>query len=179
VSFESTKYFIIVVIIVSLALIVVIIGFKRYDSNKNFSTILEIIGYFHIAFAFLPTEYFIGFFTNYLVVILKLYLQCLLKCSKSCLDINRIQEVKSKFFRIQTLIEKISKITSHLLLFNFGAIFYGIVHCFYFTVKSILNPESCFDKTYLSQNIGFIYYILKLIFFCYSSEQLKNQVFSE
>ncbi len=151
-------------LIASIALIVVIIGFKRYDSSKNFLSIVEIIGYLYIAFACSSTEYFIGFFTNYLVVIQKLYLQYLLKCSKNHLHINGIQEIKSKFLRIQILIEKISKITSPLLLFNFGAVFYGIVHCFYFTIKSILNPESRFDETYLSQNIGFIYYILRLIF---------------
>jgi hypothetical protein len=165
-------------LITSMAIIGNLIGLKRYDSNNNFLSIVEIIGYFYIAFAYLSTDYFIGFFTNYLVIIQKLYLQYLLKCSKSRLDINEIQEVKSKFFRIQILIEKISKITSPLLLFNFGAIFYGIVHCSYFTVKSIWSPKSCFDETYLSQNIGFIYYILRLVFSCYCSEQLKNQVFN-
>jgi hypothetical protein len=157
-------------LISSMAIIGTLIGLKRYDSNNNFLSIY----YFYICFSFLSTEHSIGFFTNYLVVIQKLYSQYLLNCSKNCLDINGIQEIKSKFLRIQTLIEKISKITSPLLLFNFWTIFYNIVHCSYFTVESIWNPESRFDETYLNQNIEFIYYILRLTFFCYCSEQLKN-----
>jgi hypothetical protein len=68
-----------------------------------------------------------------------------------------------------------SKVTSPLLLFNFGAIFYSIVHCFYFSVKSIWNPESRFDETYLTQIIGLIHYIIS----CYCSHQLNNQVLNE
>jgi hypothetical protein len=166
-------------LISSITIIGFIIGHKRYDPNKNFLSILEIIGHFYICLSFLSTEYFIGFFTIYLVVIQKLYAKYLLNCSKNCLDINVIKEIKSKFSRIQTLIEKISKITSPLLLFNFGAIFYSIVQCFYFTVKSIWNPELRFGETYLAQNFGFIFYTIRLVFSCYCSEQLKNQVFND
>ncbi len=166
-------------LITSIAIIGFIIGHKRYDSKKSFLSILEIIGHFYISFSCLSTEYFIGFFTIYLVVIQKLYAQYLLNCSKNCLDINVMQEIKSKFLRIQTLIEKISKITSPLLLIDFGTIFYSIVNCFYFTVKSIWNPELRSGETYLAQNFGFIFYTIRLVFSCYCSEQLKNQVFND
>jgi len=180
-SLKLFKHLFLQIFLFILLSIITIIGFivshRRFDAKKLFLSILEAVGHFYICFLFLSTEYFIVYFTNYLAILQKLYSEYLLNYNKTYLNNNDVKEIKSKFFRIQNLIDSVSKILSPLLLLSCGSLFYNLVNCLFFTVKSFWNTESHYDQIFMSHNVGIVFYIIRLLFSCLYSERVNKQVF--
>ncbi len=175
-DFKALK---LVMILFYLSLFSLTTFFVVNNSRKNlnqFIIIVEIIGHFYICLLFLSTDIFLIYFNYYLAIIQKLFGNLLINCQKISLSSNDIQEIKSKFVRIQLIIEKISVILSPLLLFNCGAIFYNIVSNLYFIVKSIENSVY-FDENFMTRNFAILLYSIRLLFYCLSAERINSQVF--
>jgi hypothetical protein len=167
----------IIIIFYSFSFIIIIVFIiNNYRKNLNpIISILEIIGHFYICLLFLSTDFFIGYFTYYLAIIQKLFENLLIDCQKISLNSNDIQEIKSKFIRIQSIIEKTSDILSPLLFLNCGAIFYNIATNLYFIVKFIENPIY-FDENSMTRIFTLIIYTIRLFFYCLSAERIKSKV---
>jgi len=151
---------------------------RVYSRNflNIFILIFEIWGTFYICLLFLSTDIFIGYFTTYLVIIQKLFKNLLTSYNEIPLNADHIRDIKFKFLRIQSLIDRISNVLSPLILLNCTAIFYNIVVNFYFIVKSF--EKSIYYKNNLKEHfIGISFYLFRLLFFCFSGERIKNQVF--
>jgi hypothetical protein len=174
-NFKALNLFIIIFYSYSFIIITVFI-INNYRKNLNpIISIVEIIGHFYIFLLFSSTDFFIGYFTYYLSTIQKLFENLLIDCQKISLNSNDIQEIKSKFVRIQSIIEKISDILSPLLFFNFGAIFYNIATNLYFIAKSIGN-SIYFDENSMTRIFSIIIYTVRLFFYCLNAQRIKSKV---
>jgi hypothetical protein len=174
-NFKALKL-VMILIYIFVFLIVTFFVVKNIRKNLNpFIIIIEIIGHFYICLLFLSTDIFLVYFINYLAIIQKSFENLLIDYQKISLNFNNIQEIKSKFVRIQLIIEKISVILSPLLLFNCGAIFYNIVSNLYFTVKSIENSVY-YEENSMARNFAILFYSIRLLFYCLSAERIKSQV---
>jgi hypothetical protein len=123
------------------------------------------------------TDFYVLYFTSYLVILQKLFESELKKYNSQRIIFTEklLAEIKFKLDSIQSLIERISNLLSPMLLFICGAIFYDLVSCLYFTIKSI--EASAFFKSWsLTPNIGIFYNLLRLICICFFAERLVFQV---
>jgi flagellin-specific chaperone FliS len=158
--------------------ILITANFAIINSRKDLNIILfiiEILGHFYICFIYLSTDLFICYFTSYLVIIQKLFQNFVITYGKNALKADEIKDLKTKFVKIQSIIDKISVILSPLLFMNCGTIFYNIVTNLYFRIKVIDKP--IFDEQSMVHTIPIVLYLIRLLFYCLSAERLKNQVF--
>jgi hypothetical protein len=158
--------------------ILITANFAIINSRKELNIILfiiEILGHFYICLIYLSTDFFIGYFTTYLVIIQKLFQNLVITYGKNALKADDIKDLKTKFVKIQSVIDKISVILSPLLFMNCGTIFYNIVTNLYFRVKVIDKP--IFDEHSMVHTVPIVLYLIRLLFYCLSAERLKSQVF--
>jgi len=180
-SFRVLYFCIIIIYFVQIFFTFGFIGsFCKFDVNSShiYITIIEAIGIWYACLMYLSTDFLIGYFVSYLVIIQKLYSNYLLIYSERSINQIEVQQIKSKFNKIQSIIERLSKIVSPLLFFSLSAIFFVFVNHLYFTAKSYKKTEATngIHPNYLMNQIGVIYYLIRLFFYCFTCEQLKNQV---
>jgi hypothetical protein len=147
---------------------------KRVLSLK---TIYLFIAELHLTIIHFSTDFYVLYFTCYLVILQKLFKYELkeYKNQRKILTEKLLAEIKFKLDSIQSLIESISKLLSPILLFICGAIFYDLVSCLYFTIKSI-EFSTYLKAKYLPPNFGLFGNTLRLICICYCAERLVFQV---
>jgi hypothetical protein len=124
------------------------------------------------------TEFYVLYFTSYLVILQKLFKSELKEYNNQRIIITEksLVNIKFKIDSIQSLIERISGLLSPMLLFICGTIFYDLVSCLYFTIKSI-EFSAYFKSGFLPPNIGLFMNLLRLICICFCAERLVFQVF--
>jgi hypothetical protein len=85
------------------------------------------------------TDFYVICFTSYLVILQKLFKSELkeYKNQKNILTEKLLVKIKFKLDSIQSLIERISKLLSPILLFICETIFYDLMTCLCFTIDSI------------------------------------------
>jgi hypothetical protein len=108
----------------------------------------------HLELIHFSTHFYVLYFTSYLVILQKLFKSELKEYNNQRIIITEksLAEVKSNLYSIHSLIERISKLLSPILLFLCGTIFYDLVTCLYFTFKSI--ESSTFLEAITCQQIS-------------------------
>jgi hypothetical protein len=131
----------------------------------------------HLAVIRFSTGFYVLYFTSYLAILQKLFESELKEYNSQRIIFTEklLAEIKFKLDSIQSLIEKISNLLSPMLLFTCGAIFYDLVTCLYFTIKSI-EVSAFFKSGYSTPNFGIFFNILRLICICLFAERLVFQV---
>jgi hypothetical protein len=132
---------------------------------------------FHSGIIHDSTDFYVLYFTSYLVILQKLFESELKEYNSQRIILTEklLAEIKFKLDSIQSLIERISNLLSPMLLFICGAIFYDLVSCLYFTIKSI-EISAFFKSGYLSPNIALFLNLLRLMCICFFAERLVFQV---
>ncbi len=122
-------------------------------------------------------DFYVVYFASYLVILQKLFKSELkeFNTQRKVLTEKSLAEIKFKLHSIQSLIERISKLLSPILLFVFGVISYDLVTCLYFTIKSI-ELSTFLRGSYSTANIGLFVHTLRLICICVFAERLVFQV---
>jgi hypothetical protein len=143
----------------------------------SFKTIHLIIIELHLEVIHFSTDFYVLYFASYLVILQKLFKSELKEYKNQRIILNEklLEEIKSKLDSIQSLIERISNLLSPILLFVCGAIFYDLVTCLYFTIKSI-ELSTFLKGGYSAANIGLFIHNLRLICICFFAERVVFQV---
>jgi len=100
------------------------------------------------------------------------------KTDNVVLSEKELSEIKSKLDTIESLIDRLSELLSPMLLFLYGAMFYDLVTCLYFTLRSI-ELSAYFGKKFIAANLGLFGNVIRLIYICFFAERLVNQVYFE
>jgi CII-binding regulator of phage lambda lysogenization HflD len=131
----------------------------------------------HLGIIHKSTDFYVLYFTSYLVILQKLFESELKEYNSQRIIFTEklLAEIKFKLDSIQSLIERISNLLSPMLLFICGAIFYDLVSCLYFTITSI-GTSAFLKSEYLTANIGLFLNLLRLICICFFAERLVFQV---
>jgi len=124
------------------------------------------------------TDFYVICFTSYLVILQKLFKSELkeYKNQRKILTEKLLAEIKFKLDSIQSLIERISKLLSPILLFICGTIFYDLMTCLCLTIESI-KLSAYFKAEYMPPNFGSFSNILRLMSICFCAQRLVFQVF--
>jgi hypothetical protein len=95
----------------------------------SLKTIYLFIAELHLEVIHLSTDFYVLYFTSYLVILQKLFESELKEYNthRIILTEKSLAEIKFKLDSIQTLAEKVSNLLSPMLLFICGAIFYDLV----------------------------------------------------
>jgi hypothetical protein len=139
----------------------------------NTLIIILLISETYLNALYLSTDFYVVYFTTYLVLLQKLFIKELRVYRNVSLTVNDIKTIKSKLYSIQSLIDRISNLLSPLLLFVCGAIFNDLLTCLYFAMKT--NPNSNLNLVIASYS-GLIGYSIRLIIICFSAERLLTKV---
>jgi hypothetical protein len=171
-------YISIVIFYSNIMLISIVFSIFFHSELKFFSlkTIYLFIAELHLEVIRFSTDFYVLYFTSYLVILQKLFESELKEYNSQRIIFTEklLAEIKFKLDSIQSLIERISNLLSPILLFNCGEIFYDLVSCLYFTIKSI--EISALYESYLTPNIGLFFNFLRLICICFFAERLVFQV---
>jgi hypothetical protein len=145
----------------------------------SFKSFYLFIAEFDLQVNHFSTDFYVLYFTSYLVIVQKLFKSELKEYNNQRISLNEksLAEFKTKLYSIQSLIERISNLLSPVLLFLCGAIFYDLVTCLYFTIKSI-EWSTYFMGRSLAPNMGLFGNFLRLICICFTAERLVFQVFA-
>jgi hypothetical protein len=140
-------------------------------------TIYLFITELHLEVIHYSTDFYVLYFASYSVILQKLFKSELKEYNNQRIILNEIllAEIKSKLHSIQSLIESLSKVLSPILLLICGAIFYDLVTCFYFTIKSI-ELSTFLKGIHSAPNIALFGNILRLVCICFFAERLVFQV---
>jgi hypothetical protein len=151
--------------------------FHSEERVLSLKTIYLFIAELHLTIIHFSTDFYVLYFTSYLVILQKLFKSELKEYNNQRIIITEksLANIKFKLDSIQSLVEKVSKLLSPILLFICGAIFYDLVSCLYFTIKSI-EFSAYFKAEYLVPNFGLFGNILRLICICFCAERLVFQV---
>jgi hypothetical protein len=155
------------------AIITLVFTFHRGTEIPFFKVIILLISETYLNTLYLSTDFYVVYFTTYLVLLQKLFIKELRVYRNVSLTVNDIKTIKSKLYSIQSLIDKISNLLSPLLLFVCGAIFNDLLTCLYFAMKT--NPNSNLNLVIASYS-GLIGYSIRLIIICFSAERLLTKV---
>jgi len=162
-------------IFVFLAIIGYVLNLHRAHKNGLKTAMAVLVAEIYTEVLYVSTDFYILFFTNYLVIIQKSFIENLQSLHYKSITANNVLWVKSKFDAIQSLIDKISRLLSPILLFVCLSILYDSVTCLYTTIIS-LEKSYFFSTKYLAGNIGIFGFLLRLIIICLSAESVIIQV---
>jgi len=171
----------ILIIIFNLYLIFVAVILTTFFHLRNQAISLKFIpvfiAEFYLQIMHFATDFYLLYFTSYLVILQKLFVNQLrdYNIKSNILSEKELNEIKLKLDSIQSLIDRLSKLLSPLLLFLCGNMFYDLVTCSYFTMESIKH-SLYFKKEFMAPNIGLFGNALRLIFICFIAECLVIQV---
>jgi hypothetical protein len=151
--------------------------FQRGTEIPFFKVIILLISETYFNILYLSTDFYVVYFTTYLVLLQKLFISELRKYQSVSLTGNDIKIIRLKLFAIQSLIDRISNLLSPLLLFVCGSIFNDLLTCLYFAMKSIEDPGyfSNLNRVIASYS-GLIGFSIRLIIICFSAERLVTKV---
>jgi hypothetical protein len=157
--------------------IVLSVFFHLEEKVLSLKPIYLFIAELHLEVIHFSTDFYVLYFTSYLVILQKLFKSELKEYNNQRIIMTEklLAEIKFKIDSIQSLIERISKLLSPILLFLCGTIFYDLVTCLYFTIKSI-EWLTFLKGNYLSANIGLFAIFLRLICICVFAERLVYEV---
>jgi hypothetical protein len=158
----------IIVIIITL-----VFTFQRGTEIPFFKVIILLISEAYLNILYLSTDFYVVYFTTYLVLLQKLLIKELRKYQSVSLTANNIKIIKSKLYAIQSLIDRISNLLSPLLLFVCGSIFNDLLTCLYFAMKT--NTNSNLNLVIASYS-GLIGFSIRLIIICFSAERLATKL---
>jgi hypothetical protein len=134
-------YISIVIFYLFLILFSILITIFSYseESVLSLKMIYLFITEFHLRIINKSTDFYVLYFTSYLLILQKLFESELKEYNSQRIIFTEklLAEIKFKLDSIQSLIERISNLLSPMLLFTCGAIFFDSVSCLYSTIKSI------------------------------------------
>jgi hypothetical protein len=157
--------------------IVLTIFFHSGERVFSLKTIYLFIAELNLEVIHFSIDFYVLYFTSYLVILQKIFKSELKEYNSQKIILNEklLTEIKSKLDSIQSLIERISNLLSPILLFICGAIFYDLVTCLYFTIKSI-ELSTFLKGIYFAPNIGLFVNLLRVTYICFFAERLVFQV---
>jgi hypothetical protein len=121
------------------------------------------------------TDFYVLYFTTYLVIIQKSFVNILKNFNNRPLALRDLIWIKTKFDAIQALIDRVSAFLSPVLSFVCCSILYDCVTCLYTTIVS-LQKSYFFGTKYIAGNIGFFGFFARLLIMCLSAERIIYQV---
>jgi hypothetical protein len=120
------------------------------------------------------TDFYVIYFTNYIVIIQQLFNDKLkhLYESEITLTSSDVKNLKKQFFEIQSLINSLNNILSPLLLIIFGHFTYEGIVTILLTFRALTNE----NYYILTSIIGLAIVIIRLLTICFCAEKINNQV---
>jgi hypothetical protein len=169
---KSKPFIYIVVIFHSILFFWLIFGFVPIAYKINFYWL--IISEFYSNFFIHLTDFFVMYFTNYIVIIQQLFNDKLkhLYESEITLTSSDVKNLKKQFFEIQSLINSLNNILSPLLLIIFGHFTYEGIVTILLTFRALTNE----NYYILTSIIGLAIVIIRLLTICFCAEKINNQV---
>jgi hypothetical protein len=158
-----------------LAIISYVINLHKAHKNGLFPAILISIAECYTEVLYFSTDFYVLYFTTYLVIIQKSFVNILKKFNNSSLSSRDLIWIKTKFDDIQDLIEKISALLSPILLFVCCSILYDSVASLYTTIIS-LQKSYFFGTKYIAGNVGVFGFFIRLLVICLSAERVIYRV---
>jgi hypothetical protein len=162
-------------LLVLLAIMGYVINFHKAHKNGLIPAILISIAECYTEVLYTSTDFYVVYFTTYLVIIQKSFVNILKNLNNSPLTLRDVIWIKSKFDAIQALIDRISALLSPVLLFVCCSILYDSVTCLYTTIIS-LQKSYFFGTKYIAGNIGTFGFFIRLLIMCLSAERVIYQV---
>jgi hypothetical protein len=152
-----------------------VIGLHKVHKIGLIPAILISIAECYTEVLYSSTDFYVLYFTTYLVIIQKSFLNILKNYNNSPLALRDLIWIKTKFDAIQDLIDKISALLSPILLLVCCSILYDSVTCLYTTIIS-LQKSYFFGTQYIAGNIGVFGFFIRLLIICLSAERVINEV---
>jgi hypothetical protein len=120
------------------------------------------------------TDFYVIYFTNYIVIIQELFNNKLkhLYESEITLTSSDVKNLKKQFFEIQSLINSLNNILSPLLLIIFGYFTYQGIVIILLTFRALTNANDYIFPSIISLAI----IIIRLCTICFCAEKINNQV---
>jgi hypothetical protein len=158
-----------------LAIMGYVLNLHWAHENSLIPAILISIAECYTEVLYTSTDFYVVYFTTYLVIIQKSFVNILKNLNNSPLTLRDVIWIKSKFDAIQALIDRISALLSPVLLFVCCSILYDSVTCLYTTIIS-LQKSYFFGTKYIAGNIGTFGFFIRLLIMCLSAERVIYQV---
>jgi hypothetical protein len=156
-------------------IIIYVLILNKAHKNGLFPAILISIAECYTEILYFSTDFYVVYFTTYLVIIQKSFVNNLKNFINSPLTLRDIIWIKSKFDDIQARIDRISALLSPILLLVCCSILYDSVASLYTTIIS-LQKSYFFGTQYIAGNIGVFGFFIRLLIICLSAERVIYQV---
>ncbi len=163
-----------VVIFHSILFLWFICGFVPIAYKINFYWFL--ISVFYSNFFIHLTDFYVIYFTNYIVIIEELFNDKLKHLYESGITLTSsdVKNLKKQFFEIQSLINNLNNILSPLLLIIFGFFTYEGIVTILLTSRALKHYNYLYLIFASIINIAII--IIRLFTICFCAEKINNQV---
>jgi len=161
--------------LVLLGIIGYIINLHKVYKKGLIPAILISIAECYTGVLYTSTDFYVVYFTTYLVIIQKSFVNHLKNFINSPPSLRDIIWIKSKFDDIQVLIDRITAFLSPILFFVCCSILYDSVTCLYTTITS-LQKSYFFGTKYIAGNFGTFGFFIRLLIICLSTERVIYQV---
>jgi hypothetical protein len=157
------------------AIMAYVVNLHKAHENALIPVILISIAECYTEVLNFSTDFYVVYFTTYLVIIQKSFVNNLKNFNNRPLSLRDIIWIKSKFDDIQVLIDSISALLSPILLLVCCSISYDSVASLYTTIIS-LQKSYFFGTQYIAGNIGVFGFFIRLLIICLSAERVIYQV---
>jgi hypothetical protein len=162
-------------LLVFLATMGYVVNLHKAHKSGLIPAILISIAECYTEVLYTSTDFYVLYFTTYLVIIQKSFVNILKNFNNRPLALRDLIWIKTKFDAIQALIDRISAFLSPVLSFVCCSILYDSVTCLYTTIVS-LQKSYFFGTKYIAGNVGFFGFFTRLLIICFSAERVIYQV---
>jgi hypothetical protein len=156
-------------------IILYVLTLHKAHQNGLIPAILISIAECYTEVLYTSTDFYVLYFTTYLVIIQKSFVNILQNLNNSPLFLRDLIWIKNKFDDIQVLIDRINSLLVPILFFVCCSILYDSVTCLYTTIVS-LKKSYFFGTQYMAGNVGVLGFFIRLLIICLSAERVKYQV---